>query len=147
MWYALAALLLFLALRMRSDAPTASGVSGGCSLDTRRALGAAIQQMEGWSPGTRSYRNNNPGNLRYVGQPGAIGKDDAGFAQFPDFDTGFNALLRQIDLYCQRGLTLAGMTAIYAPSSDGNDPFAYAQFLANRLGVTVDTKLTDIRVS
>lgn len=62
----------------------------------------AIQTHEGWSEpstkyptGTRSYRNNNPGNIKYgsfAQSCGAIGKDDKGFAKFPDYLDGFNAL-------------------------------------------------------
>ena len=44
--------------------------------------------------GTRSWRNNNPGNLRYTNwtkNHGAIGKDGDGFAIFPDVETGNQA--------------------------------------------------------
>ena len=58
----------------------------------------AIQQFEGWYEGSRSFRNNNPGNLKYAGQTGSTGQDAGGFAVFPNYETGFAALERQIEL-------------------------------------------------
>ena len=45
-----------------------------------------------------SQRNNNPGNLKYAGQKGAIGIDDDGFAIFANAEDGFQALRNQIKL-------------------------------------------------
>lgn len=36
------------------------------------------------------------------------------------------------------------MINFYAPASDGNNPTAYAQAVANKLGVTVDTPISQI---
>ena len=62
-------------------------------------LADAIQEHEGWTAphqglprGSVAYRNNNPGNLKYVGQRSAIGKDERGFAIFPSYDSGRGAL-------------------------------------------------------
>jgi hypothetical protein len=55
----------------------------------------AIRSHEGWSKVSRSFRNNNPGNLRiseYTKSLGAISRDDKNFCIFPDYQTGFNAL-------------------------------------------------------
>ncbi len=41
--------------------------------------------------GSRSFRNNNPGNIKYgpfAASHGAIGQDSGGFAVFPDYATG-----------------------------------------------------------
>src|SRR5271154_4464845 len=95
------------------------------SLGDLQSVAATIQQIEGWAPGTRSYRNNNPGNLMYVGQAGAIGQDAQGFAIFPDYQTGLTALDNQITLDASRGQTISQFTNIYAPSSDGNNPTSY----------------------
>jgi len=119
----------------------------------RRGLGAigspvttianTIQQVEGYYPGTLAYRNNNPGNLIYVGQAGAT-PGAGGFAAFPTYDDGYNALLKQIQNYANRGLTIQQMMDIYAPASQpGNDPTLYANKLAASLGVTTDTTLAD----
>src|SRR4029079_17524757 len=61
----------------------------------------AIQEHEGWlvpgkdyPKGSRSYRNNNPGNIKYgdfAKSCGAIRKDDKYFAVFESYLDGFNA--------------------------------------------------------
>lgn len=110
----------------------------GSTIDT---LALAIQQQEGWYPGSRSYRNNNPGNLIYVGQSGSSGPDAQGFAVFPDYASGYAALIHQINLDAGRGYTFYEWMARYAPSSDGNNPGSYAQVLAAALGTTPDTQV------
>lgn len=55
----------------------------------------AIKEFEGWKPGSRSYRTNNQGNLRYTSYTkslGAIGKDAGNFCIFSDEQAGFDAL-------------------------------------------------------
>lgn len=105
-----------------------------------------IQQVEGYSGpsaqypnGTLAYQNNNPGNLIYVGQSGAT-QGVGGFAAWPTYQDGYNALINQINNYANRGLTIDQMMNIYAPASQaGNNPTAYAQQIANALGVSTDT--------
>jgi hypothetical protein len=104
-------------------------------------IASTIQKVEGYYPGSVAYRNNNPGNLVYVGQAGATGADANGFAIFPDYATGLQALNNQIQLYAARGLSIQGMMQIYAPASDGNDPNSYAAQVAGALGVDPSTSL------
>jgi hypothetical protein len=104
-------------------------------------IASTIQQVEGYYPGSVAYRNNNPGNLKYVGQAGATGADANGFAVFPDYATGLQALDDQIQLYAGRGLSIQGMMQIYAPASDGNNPNSYAAQVAGALGVDPSTSL------
>lgn len=97
----------------------------------------AVQKQEGYYPGSIAYTNNNPGNLMYAGQAGAIGKDANGFAVFPDYATGFQALLNQISLDANRGMTISQFTASYAPASvPGNNPGVYATNIANATGLS-----------
>lgn len=105
-------------------------------------LAKAHQMHEGWYPGSKSYRNNNPGNLRHP----LFGY----FLSFATYDGGFAAL--EMDLkakifgtagtvqrllagtkktYAQ--LVMQDYVAIYAPFSDGNNPLAYADALCARL--------------
>ena len=111
-------------------------------------IAAAIQQMEGWFPGSVSYRNNNPGNLR--SGPGMTGTDSGGYAIFPDFATGQAALDAQVQTNINRGLTLqqffAGGNgyAGYAPSTDNNNPTAYANFVAGQVGIDTSTPLNSL---
>jgi hypothetical protein len=110
-------------------------------------LALAIQQMEGYRPGTVAYRNNNPGNLIYVGQPGAV-RGENGFAKFASYEAGLEALKRQLGLYAGRGMTIESMFEAYAPRGHGNnDPTAYANFVSSQLGVPPGTPLTDLAPS
>lgn len=129
----LLALILYLGYKTVSE--------GGLTL-----LAEAIKQHEGWFPGSRSYRNNNPGNLMYAGQAGAIGADDAGFAIFDSYQDGWNALLNQLQLYAERGLTIGQMLEIYAPPSD-NDTQAYIQSVVNYLNANGVNATPDTLVS
>lgn len=107
-------------------------------------IAQAIARYEGYKPGTRSYRNNNPGNLRYAGQRGATGADGQGFAIFSDAGAGWNALQRQIELDAGRGHTLASFLSKYAPSHENNTS-AYLQTVAGWLGIRdPNTRLNDL---
>ena len=111
----------------------------------------AIESMEGFYPGSRSYRNNNSGNLKYAGQKKAVGKDDKGFAIFPTYRDGFEALKNMI-IYAASGkskvykptFTFLQFFAIYAPSHDNNDPNNYANVVAKRLNMPVTTQIKDL---
>lgn len=104
---------------------------------------AAIQDYEGYFKGSRSYRNNNPGNLRFEAQPGTNGKDAQGFAIYTTYQAGWISLVTMISnaasgkssVY-QPSMTILQFFDKYAPSSDSNDPHAYALYVAKRIGVT-----------
>lgn len=100
-----------------------------------RALADAITRMEGYAPGTRAWRNNNPGNLRdYKKTNGqwaiwpTLPHDDKGFPQFATPEAGRAALERDLGLKVGRGMTLEQIIYAWAPPSDGNNT---AQYLAN----------------
>lgn len=120
------------------------GVTQILSDSTVQTIAAAIQQQEGYYPGSLAYRNNNPGNLIYAGQSGAV-KGDGGFAEFPTYDDGLQALYNQIQLYASRGMTIQDMMNVYAPAGDGeNDPTGYAYTIAAALGASPDTPLQSL---
>lgn len=109
----------------------------------------AIQRFEGWAPGTRSYRNNNPGNLKYTAwtkEQGATGQDTGGFAVFPDYETGRNALLSLLLLRARQhpDWTILDLFDSYAPASDGNPTVRYAETVAKAVGVTMDAQLGEL---
>ena len=114
----------------------------GRGLGQYSAIASAIQTIEGWFPGSRSYRSNNPGNLMYAGQPGATGADAQGFAIFPDYQTGLNALNNQIALDASRGMTIQQFAHSYAPAAGGNNPTSYAAQLASASGLSVNDPLS-----
>ncbi len=108
-------------------------------------LAGAIARYEGfYKAGSVAARNNNPGNLRSWGNYPVVN----GYAKFPDAETGWRALRRQVELNIGRGLTLeeffAGRPGVYdgyAPSSDGNQPRTYAATVAGWLGISADRPL------
>lgn len=106
----------------------------------------AIKEYEGWHFMSRSWRNNNPGNLNWSKfQSGHDGK----FAKFDSFAAGWLALW--FDLFCKctgktrTGLgpesTLIDLFEVWAPREDNNDPFAYANWVAEKLNIPITTKL------
>ena len=113
----------------------------------------AAQEYEGWceNPPSRSYSNNNPGNLEFNGQVNAkleTGHTPNRFAHFNTYTDGFEALYNLFLRACSGQsriynptMTLLDFYNVYAPSSDGNDVNAYATYIANALGVPVDTQI------
>jgi hypothetical protein len=94
----------------------------------------------------RGIRNNNPGNLNYVGQAGATREEgpNGRFAVFKTAKDGLEALANQLRLYGDRGLdTVREVVTTYAPSSE-NDTRAYIDQLAQFMGIDPDEKF-DVR--
>jgi hypothetical protein len=112
-------------------------------------VASTIQTVEGWFPGSVSYRLNNPGNLLYAGQPGAVPHPITSsdgtvhvFAEFPTVEAGQAALDNQIALDASRGLSIAQFAQKYAPAQDSNDPASYAAQIAANAGLTVNDPLS-----
>lgn len=91
---------------------------------------------------SRAERNNNPGNLEFRGQAGAVPEEGPGrFAKFATPSEGVTALAKQLQLYGKRGLdTISEIINKYAPDSENNTG-AYIDALTKRLGVAPDEKL------
>lgn len=112
-------------------------------------IASTIQSVEGYYPGTLAYTNNNPGNLIYLPNSTIQTSNGAtagasGFAAFPTYQDGLNALYAQIQSYANQGLTINQMMAKYAPAGQGsNNPTAYANQIATALGVSPDATLAD----
>jgi hypothetical protein len=121
-------------------------------MDTASALkiAAAIQVQEGWNPSTLSFRNNNPGNLRYAGQAGAV-QGAGGYAAFPTYDAGLNALVGQIQLDASRGTDAAGRPVVtvedlissWAPPNENDTP-AYVASVVSQTGFAAGSVLNDL---
>ncbi len=92
--------------------------------------------------GTLADKNNNPGNLRFVGQAGAT-QGEGGFAKFNTPEDGWLALQNQIRLDQSRGLTLAQFVEKYAPSTE-NDTNLYIQQMSQWLGVDPNVPLASL---
>jgi len=96
----------------------------------------AIATMEGFFNAslTLARKNNNPGNIRAWGDIPI----QNGFAHFPTEQAGWAALRRQVDknLFTRKltlreffGGSVAKKYSGYAPSTDGNNPKKYAEFV------------------
>jgi hypothetical protein len=128
-----------------------SGLRGGSiSPAATAAIAQAIQKQEGYAPGTLAYRNNNPGNLRFVGQPGAT-QGEGGFAKFATYDAGYQALQNQIQLDATRGTdaagkpvtTLAELIGSWAPPNE-NDTGAYIISVSSQTGFDPNAPLSSL---
>ena len=97
--------------------------------------------------GTRADRNNNPGNIEAGSfakkMPGYVGTDGR-FAVFDTPEAGRNAQLTLLKGYVQKGYdTPAKIANRWAPGSEkGNNPSQYAGFIASRLGIGLNDKIT-----
>lgn len=89
-----------------------------------------------------AYTNNNPGNLRFVGQRGAT-RGENGFAKFASPEDGYIALKKQIDLDKSRKLTLKAFIEKYAPPTE-NDTDTYIRQMAKRLGINETTLISEV---
>lgn len=104
--------------------------------------------------GSIAYRDNNPGNLRPADGQNRIGvdhpaqkggkRDKVGFSVFENGADGDNALRALLKSPKVQSRTIAEEMRIYAPASDRNNPKAYAETLAKNLGVSADTKISDL---
>jgi hypothetical protein len=107
-------------------------------------MAKAIKTFEGWYEGSRSFRNHNPGNLKFAGQPGAIGADETGHAIFDSDISGWEALKRQIRA------AFTGASHVYSVNdtfysffshyAEGNSR-QYAEYVADQLGVDPNSTL------
>lgn len=90
----------------------------------------------------RGIRNNNPGNIEdgafAKSLPGYAGSDGR-FARFNTMQDGVAAGGRLLDSYASRGVvTPAQIINRWAPPSDNNPTQAYAQYVADRLGIGIN---------
>jgi hypothetical protein len=120
------------------------------------AWAGAIATFEGfYISGSRPARNHNPGDLKYAGQPGAVGQDSAGFAMFPDDPTGWTALDNQLQAYVNEFPSYSlfqimehylgqNVTASGGQTTSQGNSTTYAQAVAGALGVDPSTTLSDL---
>jgi tetratricopeptide (TPR) repeat protein len=117
-------------------------------LDPTNPMILANMQMAGLTAATiqqssrLAFANNNPGNLKFVGQAGAI-LGEGGFAKFETAKDGIVALHKQVHIDAERGLSVRDMIYKYAPPSE-NKTELYITQLIQALNVTRDTKVANI---
>ena len=87
---------------------------------------------------SRSFRNNNPGNLRATAWvkslPGCVGEDDQGFAVFSDWVFGLSAMMRLLRGGSYRQRSIREAIHRYAPKHE-NDTAKYITFVCRRSGL------------
>lgn len=76
-------------------------------MPTIQDLASAMFTVEGTGANDLNHRNNNPGNLIFVGQTGAV-KGEGGFAKFGSWQDGIDAAIAQISLDLKRGTDAIG---------------------------------------
>lgn len=110
-----------------------------------RSIADGIEVVEGFWPGSRAWRNNNPGNI-WDGMPNRIWPglpvDSEGFVIFPSYEAGRAELERQVSIKINRGLTLRQLLSEWAPGSDPrNNPSIYTASVAAMTGLNPDVPL------
>lgn len=106
----------------------------------------AIKEFEGWSPGSLTYRLNNPGALRW--SPYMDGKKK-GFAYFDNYQKGWRALLHQLRIAANGqsnvydpDMTIKEFVDTWAPPEDNNQHNdKYAEYIANKVDEDISTKI------
>lgn len=105
------------------------------------------------SGSSKAVNNNNPGNLRFANQAGAVAeanwkpnyKGDTPFAAFATPEQGVRAFGNQLMTYQKRDKlnTLSDIVQKYAPKSDHNNTAAYIAQVSKKTGIgandTLDT--------
>ena len=102
---------------------------------------------------SRGYRNNNPGNIRFIsGNPfnGQI-SNDGGYGVYDTPQNGTRALGHQLMNYANRGLdTVQGIIQTWAPAADSNNVPAYVSTVSSELSldpnqpINVNARLPDL---
>ena len=95
--------------------------------------------------GSRAWRNNNPGNIRYSEfsrRAGAIG-EAGGFAVFPDEETGNRAISALLRTDSYNRLTVAGAISRYAPPTENNTS-AYHRRIEQLTGLSINRRMSDL---
>jgi hypothetical protein len=123
------------------------------------AIADAIMHFEGWVPGSRSYRDRNPGNLEGPSKR-ALGKDGV-YNHYSSLIDGYQDLLDELKAKFsgnnKHGIgpdsTLLDLFNVYAPPSDNNPTNKYCEFVADfashalGMNIEVGTVLKDIWVA
>ena len=108
--------------------------------DLIQLIANAIQKQEGYYPGSRAFRNNNPGNIWDDVAPGKPKRiwpqypiDDKGFLKLPDYATGRALMENQLRIKINRGETL---TQLINEWDSSDPPATRATYLANVTAAT-----------
>ncbi|MCT8344331.1 hypothetical protein LG003_16155 [Photorhabdus kleinii] len=98
---------------------------------------------------SRGVRNNNPLNMNFVHQTGAVPEDNPKprFAKYPDAFSGLRATAHQLSRYFHgkttgtKLQTIASIVPVWAPKKDHNKTKQYIANVSKMMGVSKDTVL------
>ncbi|TDB45133.1 hypothetical protein [Photorhabdus luminescens] len=98
---------------------------------------------------SRGVRNNNPLNMNFVHQTGAVPEDNPKprFAKYPDAFSGLRATAHQLSRYFHgkttgtKLQTIASIVPVWAPEKDHNKTKQYIANVSKMMGVSKDTVL------
>jgi hypothetical protein len=115
-------------------------------------LADAIQKQEGYYPGSRGYRNNNPGNLWDGLIPGVKTKriwpqyplDNENFVVFPDYSTGRAVMENQIRIKIGRGETLTQLLNEWDSGDPASTRATYVSNVTSWTGLDPNTPLNQL---
>lgn len=116
---------------------TSRGKKDAAALTESAAIGVSVVGNFFMS---RGYRNNNPGNIRYLSSNAWNGqvRNDGGYGVYDTPQNGTRAMGRQLLVYSKRGLnTVRKIIATWAPSNE-NDTLAYINHVAKIMSIDPD---------
>jgi hypothetical protein len=100
--------------------------------------------------GSYAWLDNNPGNIAFPGG-GLFGSYPRktnwhAFLIFPSYEAGFQAIQANLfsGLYRSGNMSIVAAITQWAPEADNNDPAAYAHRVAQRIGVSEDTIVSQL---
>lgn len=92
-------------------------------------LAIAFSHREGYGiKGAIPTTHNNPGDLRHAPHAQHAHGDPDGIGFFDTAEEGWDALVRQLGLYAERGMDLKTAIGTFAPPSENDTP-AYLRFV------------------
>ena len=95
---------------------------------------------------SRSYKNANPGNLRYspfTERRGAVDDGD-GYAKFQTSALGFKAMVDLLQAGSYKFLSIKDALYRYAPPADSNPTSAYLEFICEQTKLDPDLILASL---
>ena len=111
---------------------------------TPTPLALAFSRAEGYGvPGAIPTTHNNPGDLRHAPKEQHAPGDPDGVGYFDNANDGWAALDRQLQLYADRGMTIAQAVETFAPSTENNTD-EYIEYVCTRMGCTEDTLVSQV---
>ena len=132
-----------------SGGGSSGSTNGGAKVSTLDRLTANITHSDGHTEvrtgGSQSWRNNNPGNIRYgpfARSQGAIGSAN-GFAVFASEQEGQNALNVLMSGSTYSAMTINAAIEKYAPSNE-NDSVSHAANITRISGLSGNRTIGDL---